>query len=329
MIGTTLYLAALCAGLEAPRAVAPGEFQAWFDAAREGTLVVPEDVARGARRFRYLFVAGFAHEQIPGYFAQNIKDLRAVGVTKAAIHTIFPPSGETVEESAEAFRRQVFTIASQGPEPLVIIAHSRGACDALAFALTEPVFVRDHLAALFLVQGAFGGTALADFVVGEGHPIDEKMPEQYRTFTRVLGDVERELVRRGIHAGLPGLTRAEARAYWARMLRLHAAALPALGPRTFYVRTAIEPARLGRFRRAIGYYLTTYGGPNDGVVALDDQHLPGLGTSLGVIECGHGELTSNVDNGPEARKLRRALTPCLVMTVGRPAPPRVAAITAK
>ena len=320
MIGTTFWLAALCVGLDAPPAVAPGEFRAWFDAAREGTLVIPEEVARGARRFRYVFVAGFAHEQMRGYFAQNVKDLRAVGVTKAAIHTISPSSGETVEESAEAFRRQVFTIASQGPEPLVIVAHSRGACDTLAFALTEPGFVRDHVAALFLVQGAFGGTALADYVVGEGHPIDDKMPEQFRTFTRVIGEIERELVRRGPHAGLPGLTRVEARAYWSRMLRQNAAAIPAIGPRTFYVRTAIEPARLGRFRRAIGYYLTTYGGPNDGIVALDDQHLPGLGTSLGVLECGHGELTCNLDSGPEARKLRRALTPCLVMAVGRPAP---------
>ena len=250
-------------------------------------------------------------------------------MVKASIHAIFPSSEETVEESAEAFRRRVFTIASEGPEPLVIVAHSRGACDALAFALTEPVFVRDHLAALFLVQGAFGGTALADYVVGEGHPIDEKMPEQYRTFTRILGDVERELVRRGPHAGLPGLTRVEARAYWTRMLRQHAAAIPAIAPRTLFVRTAIEPARLGRFRRAIGYYLTTYSGPNDGIVALDDQHLPGLGMTLGVIECGHGELTCNVDNGPEARKLRRALTPSLVMTVGRPAPARVASAEAK
>lgn len=325
MIGTTLYLAALCVGLDAPPAVRPDEFRAWFDAAREGTLVVPDDVARTARRFRYIFVAGFAHEQIPGYFAQNTKDLRSLGVPGGAIHAIHPSSEETVEESAEEFRRRVFTIASAGPEPLVIVAHSRGACDALAFALTEPAFVRDHVAALFLVQGAFGGTALADYVLGEGHPIDARMPEQYRTFTRVIGEVERELVRRGPHAGLPGLTRSEARAYWARMLRQHAAALPMIGPRAFFLRSAIDPARLGRFRRAIGHYLSAYDGPNDGIVALDDQHLPGVGTSLGVIDCGHGELTCNVDSGPEARKLRRALTPCLVMAACRPAPPRVAA----
>jgi pimeloyl-ACP methyl ester carboxylesterase len=324
-----LVLVALCVGLDAPPAVAPGEFRAWFDAAREGTLAIPDDVAHAARRFRYVFVAGFAHEHIPGYFAQNAKDLRDLGVSREAIHTIFPSSEETVEESTEAFRQRVFTIASAGPEPLVIVAHSRGACDALAFALTEPHFVRDHVAALFLVQGAFGGTALADYVVGEGHPIDAKMPEQYRTFTRIIGDIERELVRRGPHAGLPGLTRAESRAYWARMLRQHAAALPAIGPRTFFLRSAIDPARLGRFRRAIGQYLSTYDGPNDGIVALDDQHLPGVGTSLGVLDCGHGELTSNIDNGPEARKLRRALTPCLVMAVCRPASPRVAATEAK
>jgi pimeloyl-ACP methyl ester carboxylesterase len=317
MVGMTLLVAGLLVGAEPPSAVAAGEFRAWFDAALEGTLAVPDDVARNAARFRYVFVAGFAHEQIPGYFAQNVKDLRALGVPKGAIHTIFPSSEETVEESAEAFRRRVFTVASEGPEPLVVVAHSRGACDALAFALTEPAFIRDHVAALFFVQGAFGGTALADYVVGEGHPIDARMPAQYRTFAGLVGEVERLLVRNGQHAGLSGLTRAESRAYWDRMLRRHAESIPTLRPRAYFLRSATDPIQLGRFRTAIGSYLTTYDGPNDGIVALEDQHLPGVGTSLGVIDCGHGDLTCDLKPGPAGRKLRRALAPCIVMAVGR------------
>ncbi|HEY2156592.1 MAG TPA: hypothetical protein VGH33_13255, partial [Isosphaeraceae bacterium] len=204
-------------------------------------------------------------------------------------------------------------------------AHSRVACDALAFALTEPAFVRDHVAALFLVQGAFGGTALADYVVGEGHPIDSKMPALYRTFAGLVGELERMLVRNGQHAGLSGLTRVESRAYWDRMLRRHAGAIPALRPRVYFLRSATEPAQLGRFRTAIGSYLTTYDGPNDGIVALEDQHLPGVGTSLGVVDCGHGDLTCELKPGPAGRKLRRALAPCIVMAVGRTVPARVAA----
>jgi pimeloyl-ACP methyl ester carboxylesterase len=320
MVGMTLLVAGALVGLDAPPAVRPDEFGAWFEAAREGTLAVPDGVAEAARRLRYIFVAGFAHEQIPGYFAQNTKDLRALGVPKGSIHAIFPSSEETVEESAEAFRRAVFTAASAGTEPLVIVAHSRGACDALAFALTEPAFIRDHVAAIFLVQGAFGGSALADYVVGEGHPIDAKMPAQYRTFAQVVGEVERALVKNGPHGGLPGLTRAESRAYWGRMLRRHAGAIPDLRPRVYFLRSATEPARLGRFRTAIGAYLTAYDGPNDGIVALDDQHLPGLGTTLGVVACGHGDLTCDLRPGAEARKLRRALMPSVVMAVGRPVP---------
>jgi hypothetical protein len=326
MVGTTLFVAALLVGAEPPT-VNPAEFRAWFDAALGGTLAVPDEVAVGARRFRYVFVGGFAHEQIPGYFTQNARDLRALGVPKGSIHTIFPSSEETVEESAESFRRQVFTAASAGPEPLVVVAHSRGACDALAFALTEPAFVRDHIAALFFVQGAFGGSALADFVVGEGHPIDARLPAKYRTFAGFVGEVERALVRNGPHAGLFGLTRGESRTYWERMLRQHADAIPTLRPRTFFIRSAIDPARLGRFRTAIGAYLSAYDGPNDGIIALDDQQLPGVGTSLAVIDCGHGDMTCDFKTGPRARKLRAALAPCVVMAVGRAAP-KVAQATA-
>ena len=89
---------------------------------------------------------------------QNAKELRAQGVPRRAIHFIYPSSHKTVQENAEAVRAQFQEIARLGPEKLVVIGHSRGACDTLAFALENPAFVADHIQALFLVQGPFGGT---------------------------------------------------------------------------------------------------------------------------------------------------------------------------
>ena len=319
MIGT-LLLAGLLGGLNAPPALTPAEFQAWFDIARDGRLVIPSEVTQRAKGYRYVFVGGFASEQIRGYFAQNSKDLRAGGVPRSSIHTIFPSSRDTIEEGAETFRRALFTAASKGPERLVVIAHSRGACDALAFALNEPEFIRDHVEALFLVQGAFGGTALADYVVGEGQAMDGRMPTKFRIIAHLIGKLEQVMVHRGDHAGLSGMTRGESRPFWTRMLETHADAIPIVGPRTFFIRSGTEPSRLGRFRRAIGWYLHTYEGPNDGIVAVDDQYLPGLGTSLCVLHYGHGELTCNLGSGRIARRGRRALTDCIVMAVGRSEP---------
>ncbi len=317
MFAPTILLAALLGQFDAPPTVTPREFQAWFDAADDGELVVPREVARGACRFRYIFVGGFANEQMNGYFVQNVRDLRSMGVPRSSIHTIFPSSRETIEESARKISEQIFTISSKGPERLVVIAHSRGACDTLAFALTEPEFVRDHVEALFLVQGAFGGTALADYVVGDGPSMDNRMPTRFRIIAGLVAHVERGLMRRGHHAGLAGLTRAESQPYWDRMLAKHSEAIPILTPRTFFIRSETKPFQLGRFRRAIGWYLHLYDGPNDGIVAVKDQYIPGLGTSLCILNCGHGDLTCNLNTGRSARRVRRALTQCVAMAVGR------------
>src|SRR5262249_34070830 len=145
-----------------------------------GRLAIPEPVARRARGFRYVFVGGFRAGPMPGYFAQNAAELRAIGVPRRRIHFLFPSSRHSVEENRAAVRDELGRIAEEGPERLVVIAHSRGACDALAFALHGPQLVRDRVKALFLVQGAFGGTGLADYLLGTGEPMDGSMPHGHR-----------------------------------------------------------------------------------------------------------------------------------------------------
>jgi hypothetical protein len=138
-----------CAEPALPPLVKPEEFQAWFEHARDGRLSISKEVEQTARRFRYVFVAGFQNERMPGYFGQNAQELRARGVPKRLIHTITPGSDETVQGNAEAVRVKFVEIASRGPEELVIVAHSRGACDALLFALQNPEFVSDRVRAMW------------------------------------------------------------------------------------------------------------------------------------------------------------------------------------
>ena len=90
---------------------------------------------------------------MPGYFAQNVAALRALGVPPAAIHEIRPSSHASFAANLEVSRAGFLDAAAAGPEPLVVVTHSRGACEALAFALREPDFVRDRVAALFLGVG--------------------------------------------------------------------------------------------------------------------------------------------------------------------------------
>ena len=172
---------------EAAACVTPERFRGWFDAARQGKLEIPEEVCHNACKYRYVFICGLFNDQMPGYFMQNLKELRARGVPRKSIHLVKPDSQRTVAANSESVQTELQAIAAQGPERLVLIGHSRGACDALAFALRNPRFVEQHIRALFLIQGPFGGTAVADYVAGEGAPMDRRMPTGYRLMGRVIG----------------------------------------------------------------------------------------------------------------------------------------------
>jgi pimeloyl-ACP methyl ester carboxylesterase len=297
--------------------VSAAEFRGWFDAALRGALDIPAPVVERARGFRYVFVGGLRTSRMPAYFAQNADELRAFCIPGRSIHILRPTSRITIEENSDAIRAEFMQIASQGPQRLVVIAHSTGGCTVLDFALRNPQFVHDRVAAIFLVQTPIGGTGLADYVVGEGHPMDEQMPPGARRVARMLGELERSRMARGPHAGIPALTRTAMRAHWDRMLREHADAVPIVGPRLFYIESSAHPDDLSPLARATGWYLAAYYGPNDGIVGAGDQNLPGLGTSLIVLNAGHADLTRQFPAARAGRQARRALVQSILMVTGR------------
>jgi hypothetical protein len=304
--------------VETDPVITPAEFQASFDLARAGKLAIPENIKDGALRYRYVFVGGFLNEGMSQYFKQNARELRALGVPRAAIHYIYPSSHESVEGNANLVRGNFLKIAGEGPEKLVVIAHSRGACDALAFALQNPEFIGARVEALFLLQGPFGGTGVADYVTGEGPPIDDSLPFPHRVVALALGRLEESKLAHGKHGGLTALTRRASRAYWEAALKENQAAIKVVGPKTFYVTTKTKPSHLRLFLKATSFYLGAHFGPNDGMVALDDQVVAGLGTVLAVLDAGHTDLTHRFPSALPNRRLRRALIDAIVMAVGRP-----------
>ena len=65
-----LQVASGGAGQDGPK-ISDVDFRAYFDAARAGKLTIPDEAIEEARRYRYVFVAGFHNERLPGYFAEN------------------------------------------------------------------------------------------------------------------------------------------------------------------------------------------------------------------------------------------------------------------
>lgn len=302
--------------VDRPTISAP-QFRQWFEVAWQGRLAIPQKVASKATSFRYVFVAGLGHENMPGYFTQNAGELQAMGVPTTSIHTIQPSSGRSIEENLEDVRARFLEVAGKGPEKLVVIGHSRGACDALAFALRDPGFVRKRVQAIFLIQGPFGGSGLADYVLGNGKSTD-RLGAGHRALARLIAGHERSMVENGKHAGMADLTRENSREFWREMLHDHSKAVPVVGPRVYYIVSATDPGRLRLFQRTTGRYLDAHFGPNDGMVALEDQSIAGLGTNLGVIDAGHADLTRRFPATAEGRHARQALMQSIAMAVGQP-----------
>jgi hypothetical protein len=310
-----LQIAAGGAGKTDPK-ISDVDFREYFDAACAGKLTIPEEALEEARRYRYVFVGGFHNERLPGYFAQNARELRAKGVSRDAVHFIFPSSHQTVAGNSRIVCEQFEDIAALGPEKLVVIAHSRGSCDALAFALQNPEFVSEHIHALFLIQGPFGGTALADYVVGEGPPMDRRMPLGYRVVGHALANVEGYLLNHGKHGGLPSMARRASREFWDDLLEENSAAIPIVSPKTFYITSQVAPSGHRLFQRPIASYLEVNIGENDGVVALEDQSLEGIGKVLAVLDAGHTDLTNRFPSGRAAQRMRKAITDAIIMSIG-------------
>ena len=313
--GLMVVVGALMVGGPEPSTIRPDDFQSWFRSSVEGDLEVPESVARKARGFRYVFVTGFRNERMPGYFARSTAELKAIGVPARQVHVINPSSSQTSEANLQEVRSRFFEVAGEGPERLVVIAHSRGACDALAFALGDASFVRDRVEAMFLIQGPFGGSGIAEYVLRSGQPMDRRMALRHRIVGGLLGRLARSVAKKVGLEVIEGMTPEASRA---RALDKAGDDLAVVGSKTFYVRSSIQPSRLGFGRRAIAWYLQVYHGPNDGMVALADQSLPGLGTVLATVEAGHSDLTHRFPSSRSRRGHRRALTRSIVMAVGRP-----------
>jgi len=283
-------------------------FAAFFERQVAAADPLPQDVLAAARRYRYVFVAGFLNEAFrSGYFNENRDALLAAGVGADAIHVVFPRSADAVAETAGHLRQQIPALAGAGPQKLILIGHSKGAAELLAFALGNAAFVRARIEAIFLVQGAIGGSGVADYITDAGHPLDDEMPAAARVAFAVAARGGK-LLDGQLDRGFQSLTHRQAAALWARLV-------PRQSPsdRIFYVRGHRKPAEVSKILSLTATYLSTYYGDNDGLVEVEDQWIPGLGRVLATLEADHMALTVARPVSGDGPAVRRAFTRALLM----------------
>jgi hypothetical protein len=147
--------------------------------------------------------------------------------------------------------------------------------------------------------------------------MDQKIPPPTRALANLFRNATAKKLERGKHEGIIDMTRDASERFWKRLLASRRAAIPIVGPRTFYIEATVPPSRQPPFRRPVARYLEAYYGPNDGLVAAGDQYLPELGTRLGILEVSHMDLTHRFPAARPQRRLRGALVQAIAVAVGR------------
>ncbi len=287
-------------------------FREWFDAACARRLHLTEAQVAPSREFQYLFVSGFHNEIMPLYFWGNIRELRRRGVSSKDIRRLNPSSHLKYDTVVDWFAKTLESVTSQTSKRVVIVGHSRGACTSLAAVLQNLDWFRDRVEAMFLIQGPFGGTAIADYVVAREAPFPATWPLRRLNLARSLTSLERFALRLGWDSGLHDLTHEASRHYWEEALppsRDRSSELAReLDRRVYFITASIDPSRSRFPRSELGYILQEIDGANDGVIALADQSIEGIGTVLGPLEAAHTDLVWGLYSTPAARQYRRALT---------------------
>ena len=266
---------------------------------------------------RYVFVAGFLNESIPFYFTDNQKSLQANGIAEDRIHRIYPPSNQRIIAGSDFVKDRMDVLLAKDERELVLIGHSKGAVEALLYAIRNSEVIKERVRAVILIQGAFRGSAVADYLANQSTVIpDNRMPWHARlSFLayKYMSYIIHPFVIRGLSSLLTSRTE--------KILRLHYTFKPDaatnLRDKVFYVTSARRPHKIADLIRTTAYYLHTYFGPSDGLVLKRDQSLPWVGRVIADLNADHAGLTTSFPVSNAHWSQRHSFTTNLLRFVAR------------
>ena len=294
------------------RASDTSPFATWYEEGKTGQLALSWAVENHLQDFRFVLVAGFLNEVFPGAFSENVSELTRLGVPKERIYTLYPSSSETYLSNSHWLRQQLENIEEKGSGRIVLIAHSRGAVDVLADAIQNEAWTKRNVAAIFLFNGPFGGSPLANYMEGDAPIAGPSMPKKARDLAYLYGSASQLLIKPYAESGLREMTLERSNSFWKRLLAEFPQAPSELGPFIYYVKARFVPDGTDPFMYATGTYLSTYYGDNDGIVLTKDQFLPEIGSVLAVLDCNHNDLVSSSSYG-SSTNIRAGITDAIAM----------------
>jgi len=266
-----------------------------------------------------VFVGGFMNEIVRhrlagNYFRQNTAAVRSVS-PGTAVFRVFPPSSRAMSDNVEFLRERLADAWEQGGRrPLTVIGHSKGGAETLLTMLRHPELVLEgRVDDVVLIQSSIGGSPLSDCLSDP----DACRPESM--LMRLAG----RWIRSTWPDGLLSLRTADAdrvfgSAVTAARAHVGQGGLDRLSRSVVYVRTVAPGGVMSRRLRIVSDFLIAAGHDrNDGMLALEDQRLEGVGADLGeVLTASHTDLVcSGVGVSKRSRRFRAAFTRQLFMAL--------------
>ena len=164
----------------------------------------------------------------------------------------------------------------------------------------------------------FGGSGIADYVTGRGHPLDERLSARRRAEFVVAASGGR-LLDIGIDRGFQSLTHRRAADLWDRLIPPagepgSGSRLPeGLADKTFFIRSRRDPGKVSHVFAITARYLRAYYGDNDGLVEVTDQWIADTGKVLTTLDADHVSLVLAIPVSDQGPAVRRAFTQALLM----------------
>lgn len=237
-----------------------------------------------ANQFQYLFVGGILGEVlalpfVASYFKDAQDILHRLGARDVAAY--YPNSYRSAEENARALAREVQRRTQRSPKPLVLFCHSK-ACLEVVLSLSEnPELYRTHVRRVFCVQPPFKGSSLT-----------ERRPGVKRS--RIVHRVFRTSA--AVWPGLRSLAKDRYTAHFEELARTRPALVELMRDKVVTVR-GFKPqqAHVASILKVSHGVLERCGMRTDGLLALDDQELPGFEVPVVELEMDHSDLfTSSI-----------------------------------
>lgn len=262
-----------------------------------------------AREHHFVLVAGFLNERTPFYWDDMVTALEQLGVPNEQISVIFPSSQNTIFKNSEFLKKSFEEIPTQ--KPLVVISHSKGAVETFQFAWDNPEFVKSRIKALFFLQGAFGGSYIADHLFSGEFKTDSAVPVGRRILMNAQFYVEWALLL-GYKESLYELTTEAAVKWQETILSKRRSAHRLIDDRIFFLTSFETEKNYSFYLKNASIYLNTYHGTNDGLLLTRQQLVPKVGKTIATLQADHCDFVISYPISKQEKEFRFAFTNALV-----------------